>query len=87
MGGRRIKDLKSRVEALHWQRGIRWTRLNNGGIQDGGARRRRHSIGRCETSIKREGEQPEGQIQEWELPRVLNLEKKSSEYLKWIHLE
>ena len=28
-----------------------------------------------------------GQLQEWELPRALNLERKSCEYLRWIHLE
>ena len=27
------------------------------------------------------------QIQECELPRVLNLERESSEHLRWIHLE
>ena len=28
-----------------------------------------------------------GQLQVWELPRVLNLEKESSEHFKWIQLE
>ena len=28
-----------------------------------------------------------GQLQDWELPRVLNLEKKSSEHCKWTHLK
>ena len=28
-----------------------------------------------------------GQLQEGELPRVLNLEKESSEHFKWTHLE
>ena len=27
-----------------------------------------------------------GQLQEWELPRVLNLEKESSKHFKWTHL-
>ena len=28
-----------------------------------------------------------GQLQEWELPRALNLERKSCEHLRWTHLE
>ena len=28
-----------------------------------------------------------GQLQEWELPRALNLERESCEHLRWTHLE
>ena len=59
--GKRFKD-EGRVEALHWQKGTKWTRLNNGGIQAGGTRRRRHSVVRCGTSRKSgtpQGEQPQ----------------------------
>ena len=29
----------------------------------------------------------EGHLQQWELPRALNLERESCEHLRWIHLE
>ena len=32
--------------ALHWQRGLRWTKSNSGGIRAWGLRRRNHSFGR-----------------------------------------
>ena len=36
--------------ALNW--GVRWTRLNSGSIQAGGARRGTHGVDRCGTSRK-----------------------------------
>ena len=42
-----------RVGALHWQRGARWTRLNSGGIQAGGAQRGSHLVGSCGTCRSR----------------------------------
>ena len=38
-------------------------------------------------SPKKAGAQQEEQLQEWELPRVLTLEKKSSEHFKWTQLK
>ena len=56
MGQGRVKCLKASVDGiLQWQRGIRWSRLNSGTIQAGGAQTGRHSGGRCRTSRRSRG--------------------------------
>ena len=44
MGGRRVGTLKARMSRERCNSGVRWTRLNSGGIQAGRARIRRHSV-------------------------------------------
>ena len=51
------------------------TRLHSGGIHVGGVRGGSHS----DLAV--------GQLQKWELPRALNLDKESCEQLRWTHLE
>ena len=51
MGGRRVEGLKTRMGREHCL-GRGGGRLNNGGKKAGGARRTRHSVGRCGTSIR-----------------------------------
>ena len=81
MGGRRIVGLKSRVgQEVALAEGAKWIKLNNAGIEAEKAQRRRHSVGRCGTTRKiKDGAR---QRQKWELPKVLNLAKDSSEHLK-----
>ena len=40
-----------------------------------------------EVTLLQVGIEQGGQLQEWELPRVLNLERESCEHLGWTHLE
>ena len=65
--------------------GARWARLNGGSIQAGRVRGESHSVGRCGISGRRT-DAAGGQLQECELPSLLNLEKESSERFKWAHL-
>ena len=59
---------------LHWLRGAR---LNSGGIEAGGVLGGSHS-----DVSRRSRDAVGGQLQERELPRVLNLEKESTEHFR-----
>ena len=52
MGGKRVGDLKTRVgwERCIGRRGSTWTTLNSGGVKTRKAKRRKHSVGKCDTS-------------------------------------
>ena len=74
MGRWGIRGLKTRVgRECSISRGR--TRLYSGGIHVGGVRGESHSV------------VAEGQLQEWEPPRALNLEWESCVHLRWTHLE
>ena len=70
-------------------------RLDSEGIEAGGGQGESHSATlRCNGGSHSGGshsgtgrDATEGQIQELELPRALNLERESSEHLRWAHLE
>ena len=87
---RRKKDKKfeGEVEAERCvsRGGARWTRLNSGGVQAGGVRRGKDSVARCGIS-RGSMKNQRGQLQEWELTRLLNLEKESRGYFKSTGLE
>ena len=67
-------------------RGARKNRLNSGGMSAGRPQRKRdNGIGWLGTPEEAETRQI-GELQEWELPRALNLEE-SSELLRLTHLK
>ena len=79
MGSLGIIDLKIRVgRECSFGRGG-GASLYSGGINVGGVRGDSHSVTRGGCS--------RGQLQEWELPRALNLERESCEHLRYTHLE
>ena len=87
VGGKGIKGLKVKVSRQCCiSRGR--ARFNSVGIEPGGVRGGSHSVGRCGISKRSRNVAGGGeQLQEWELPRVLNLEKESSKHFKWTSVE
>ena len=61
--------------------------MNSEDIQAEGVRGGSHSVGRCRISRRSRDAVREGSSMSESWPRVLNLEKESSEHLKWTHLE
>ena len=76
---RGISGVKAKV-GREWR--ARWARLNRGGIQTKEVREESHSV-----VSRRSRDTAAGQLQEGELPRVLNVEKESGEHFGWAHLE
>ena len=78
MSRRGIRGLKARVGRGCCISKVE-ARLDNGGIRAGRGRGGSHSV--------RDRDASGGKLQERDLPRALNLERESSEHLRWIHLE
>ena len=69
------------VRALHWQKGARRIGLQRRGIRAGAPKKAQ--CWKFKDPPKEAKRQQGGQLQEWELPRALNLEEENSEYLTW----
>ena len=85
VGGKRIKGLKARVECecCISRRGPDWA-VEVYQLQE---YKEEVTVLVGVAFPKKAGAQQGGQLQEWELPRVVSLEKESSEHFKWIQLE